>query len=76
MRKALEEDITNMQTAFHKENIPVGVYLAFVDSIRRVTRSTRERKVSIAPMAHTTGTDRTSLGTLSFSMTISTLSGY
>ena len=43
MRKAHEDNITKMWTAFRKENIPTGVYLAFVDIIQRVTWSIREQ---------------------------------
>jgi len=44
MRKTLEDGIATMQTALHKNNAPPGVYLAFINIIRRATRYPRECK--------------------------------
>ena len=62
MRESLETGIDAMEGNFHKANIPVAVYIAFIDTIRLVTRSTRERKAYSCPEAEAASSAQESLG--------------
>jgi ribonuclease HI len=44
MRTALEQGITNASQTLHNNNVPASTAIAFVESIRRVTESTRPPK--------------------------------
>ena len=52
-----------MEENFHKANIPIAVYIAFVDMIRLATHSTRERKTYTCLEAEEATYAQESLGT-------------
>ena len=44
MRETLETGLKAIETKLYKENVPIPVRLGFVDELRKVTKSNRERK--------------------------------
>ncbi|KAL7530352.1 hypothetical protein ACHAWF_003347 [Thalassiosira exigua] len=51
MRECLEQGLDDMVKTFHKENMPPQISLAYVDCLRRITHSTREKKAYHCPHA-------------------------
>ena len=51
MRECLEKGLDEMVKTFHKENMPSQISLAYVDCLRRITHSTREKKTYHCPHA-------------------------
>ena len=44
MREAVEIGIDEMERNFYRTNVPASVYIAFVDMVRSITHSARERR--------------------------------
>ena len=62
MWECLETGIDMMEENFHKAKIPVVVYIAFVDMIQIVTRSTHERRTYTCPEVEAASYAQESLG--------------